>query len=229
MNKVRKISLTVILLIGLTYLISKPTQAIMSQGGNGNENPVLLSEQGGSSGEQGSSQGNVVREEIKNIVSNKGTSSALRINERLQQRLEGTKLKLCQQKQNMIQTRSKNMVRHMEKQMNVFDKIASRTATFYQDKILASGKSLSNYNTLTTEIQAKKASVTLLLSQASDSAKVFDCTGEKPVANLTQFRDETQATIKAMQEYKQAIKNLIVAIASLVEDVTPSPVGTISE
>jgi hypothetical protein len=178
---------------------------------------------------QHATPGAIVREEMKNTIPNKGTESALRINEKLKLKLEGTRLKLCQQKQNMIQTRSKNMVKHMQRQMEVFDKIASRTASFYQDKVVPSGKSLDNFDTLTTDIQSKKATVSLLVSQASESAKAFECANDKPVAQLGQFREDTQAVIKAMQEYRQAIKNLIVAVSGLVANITPSPAEMISQ
>lgn len=82
-------------------------------------------------------------------------------------------------------------------------------------KVVPSGKTIANYDSLVADIQAKKSAVQTALSIAQNDANSFSCTGDDPKGQLTQFRKDMQAVKKALKEYRTSIKNLIVAVRSV--------------
>lgn len=163
--------------------------------------------------------GLTAKERIANIESNKGTESAIKTKENLRKKLEGLKLKTCQNKANSIKIRSRNIVGHTIKQVEVFDKIASRTSEFYNNKIISRGKTLENYDDLLAEIKIKRDAITPLLEAARTDAEGFNCEGEAPIEQLNQFKEEVKAIIEAMQAYKKSVRDLIVAVRTLAVDI----------
>src|SRR3990167_11484105 len=68
-------------------------------------------------------------------------------------RLEAAKLKACQNREKAINNIMARIANRGSKQLDVFNKIAERTKAFYTDK----GKTLSNYDALVADVNAKKA------------------------------------------------------------------------
>ncbi len=163
--------------------------------------------------------GLTAKERIANTESNKGTESAIKAKENLRKKLEGLKLKACQNKANAIKIRSRNIVGHAIKQIEVFDKIASRTSEFYNDKIIPQGKTLENYDELIGEINAKKDAIKPLIEAAKTDVEEFNCESEGPANKINQFKEDIKAIIEAMQAYKKSVKNLIVAVRTLAGDI----------
>lgn len=143
------------------------------------------------------------------------TSKAqLQVKEDIKQKLQAQKLKICQQKMHTIQTRSKNLTRHMINQAKVFSKIASRAATFYEEKVEPKGKTLEDYDELVSDIDTKKELIHSLLENTEDVAGQFSCDIDNPVATLNRFKEQTKEGISAMKEYKSAVRKLVVSIKS---------------
>jgi predicted nucleic acid-binding Zn-ribbon protein len=140
-----------------------------------------------------------------------------------EQKLTEAKLRVCQNKQNAIQQRSNQLVEMARNMLNKFDRIASRVEQYYTNKVASSGKTVSNYDTLVAEISAKKSAVQTDLDKATSSAKAFNCASDNPKGQLNQFRTDMRAVKSDLREYRIAIKNLIVAIRSVVGATESSP------
>lgn len=124
-------------------------------------------------------------------------------------RLEAAKLRACQQREQAINKMMLRIADRAERQVTLFTMIATRVETFYIDK----GQTISNYDNLVAEVTAKKtAAETQISTLKNDSA--FDCTSNDPKGMATTFKDSLRATITAMQNYKLAVKNLIVGVKS---------------
>jgi hypothetical protein len=128
--------------------------------------------------------------------------------------LEG-RLKACQARTEAIKTRLNNLIRLTENMVNVFDKIAQRVEEYYINKVVPSGKSLSEYDSLVADIAAKKALVQNSLDKAKGDASGFNCTTGKPKEQLTTFNQDMRSVKKDLKNYRTAIRNLIVAVHSL--------------
>ncbi len=93
-----------------------------------------------------------------------------------------------------------------------FDAIAKRVEDYYISKVVPSGKTVTNYDSLVSEIQNKKQATQTALGKAQTDANSFSCSGNDPKGQLTQFRTDMQTVKSALKDYRTAIKNLIVAV-----------------
>lgn len=97
-----------------------------------------------------------------------------------------------------------------------FDAIAERVKAYYTLKVVPSGKTVTNYDSLIADIQSKKAAVGTALTEAQSGVRSFACSADDPKALLKQYRVNMQSVKSALKEYRTSIKNLIVAVRSVV-------------
>ena len=135
----------------------------------------------------------------------------------------GGKLRACQSKENSVQKRLGQLMRLSVKMLGKFDAITLRIENFYTTKVVPSGKTLPNYDALVADIAAKKTLVQTALTKAQTDSTNFSCTIDDPKGHLNRFRLEMQAVKKALHNYRTSIKNLIVAVHTLVGDTEESP------
>lgn len=134
----------------------------------------------------------------------------------VQNRLTEGKLRACQAKEKAIQQRINHLAELVTGMESKFDNIAKRTEDFYTTKIVPSGKTVANYDALVADIQTKKAEVQTALTKAQKNTNGFSCNGIAPKSQLSQFRTDMQSVIRALKDYRTAIKNLIVAVHSVI-------------
>jgi chromosome segregation ATPase len=148
-----------------------------------------------------------------------------------QNRLTEAKLKVCQAKEKSIKNRFTHLNNLTINIENKFDSIASRVEDYYTSKVVPTGKTVSNYDTLVSDIQTKKTAVQTALTTAQNNVSGFSCTGD-PKGQLTQFRKDMQSVKSALKEYRTSIKNLIVAVHSVTGNIesenadSPKPTKT---
>lgn len=135
--------------------------------------------------------------------------------QRAQNRLTDVKLRACQAKEDVIQKRADHLTQLATSMEGNFDKHAQRVEEYYTSKVVPSGKTVPNYDSLVADIQAKKTAVAAALSAAQSDANSFSCVGNDPKGQLTQFRQDMQTVKIALKEYRTSIKNLIVTIRSV--------------
>lgn len=166
------------------------------------------------------------------IADNSNSNKAARDSDNRQNvmaKLDATKLKSCQAREEGIKQRSSQLIRLVTNMEEKFDKIAQRVKDYYTSKVVPSGKTVSNYAILVSDIQTKKAAVSTALTKAQNDATAFSCTSDDPKAQMTQFRVDMQAVKEALKDYRTSIKNLIVAVHSVTGETNkssePSPAG----
>lgn len=130
-------------------------------------------------------------------------------------KLETGKLKACQARQDSIKKRSAQLTKLVTNMEENFDSIAQRVEAYYTNKVLPSGKTLTNYNILVSDISAKKAAVQTGVAKASDDIAGFNCNSSDPKVQLTLFRNDMQGVKQELKDYRTSIKDLIVAVHSL--------------
>ncbi len=139
--------------------------------------------------------------------------------------LQGGKLQACEAVSNALTTRSTHLVDLVNQQFKTFASIALSVEQYYLTKAAPAGATLSNYDALVAEITTAQNAVAAPLQAAQNDVTNFSCTGNNPAAQMGQFNTDMRATLTALQAYRIAIKNLIVALVSLP---TPSTTPTVS-
>lgn len=125
------------------------------------------------------------------------------------------KIKACQAREASIKTRMTQLTELTTKMETKFDSIATRVKDYYTNKVVPSGKTVSNYNTLVAAIATQKTAVGTALATAQTDANAFSCTSTTPKTQVTKFREDMQAVKQALKTYRTSIKNLIVAVHSV--------------
>ena len=160
----------------------------------------------------------------KNSTSSAGIlaspSASLQI--RAKSNLSAVKLKVCQTKVSGITKRVAQLNRFVTNMVGKFDAIALRVESFYETKVVASGKSLSNYDELVTDIDTQKGLVAKALAKAQTDSEGFVCEEGDPKGLLNQYRLNMQAVKQALGDYRKSIRNLIVGVHTLVPTTTDS-------
>jgi len=124
------------------------------------------------------------------------------------------KIRACQAKEKSIQTRLSHLINLVTNMEEKFDSIAKRVEDYYISKVVPSGKTVTNYESLVTQINTSKTAVQTALTKTQNDADNFNCTGN-PKDQLMQFQEDMQSVKKALKDYRTSIKNLIVAVHSV--------------
>jgi hypothetical protein len=124
------------------------------------------------------------------------------------------KQKACLARENAIKTRSEHLDQLAQNMETKFSNIEQRVVEYYTNKVLPKGISVSNYNTLITDINTSESKVNSDISNASSALNSFSCTQSHPRSLVLTYNSDMQQTIQDLRNYRRAIRNLIVAIAT---------------
>lgn len=163
------------------------------------------------------------------ISATNGAERRAEVREEVKNRLTDARLKSCQAKEESIKNRLSHLNQLATNMQEKFDAIAERVKEYYTTKVVPSGKTVANYDTLVANVATKKTQVQTALTKAQDDVAGFSCDGEDPKGHLTTFRLDMQAVKGALKEYRTSIKNLIVAIRSVTGETkkaSPTPTAT---
>lgn len=127
-----------------------------------------------------------------------------------QERLEGHKLRACQNREKAVTNIMNRIGDRGQKQIDLFTKIADRTQKFYVDK----GLSASNYDALVADVAAKKAAAQAAVDSTKSTAIEFKCDGDNPRGAAVHFKQSKADQHEALKAYKTSVKNLIVGVKS---------------
>jgi hypothetical protein len=128
-----------------------------------------------------------------------------------QTRLTDAQLRVCQRHEVVITNIMARISQRGQKQLDLFTTIAERTETFYVNK----GKTLSNYDTLVADVNAKKVDAQTAVDATKTVGAEFKCDGTDPKGVATAFKEDLKNQIDALKAYKTAVKNLIVGVKSV--------------
>lgn len=133
-----------------------------------------------------------------------------------QARLDAAKLHVCEVHQKVINNIMNRIADRGQRRLDVYSKIAERVEAFYTKK----GKTVSNYDTLVADVNAKKSAAQDAVNKVKDDKADFKCDGSDPKGAAASFKDDLKLEIKALHDYQQSIKNLIVAVKSAQSETT---------
>ena len=134
--------------------------------------------------------------------------------------LTDLRLKACQARESDIKTKMNNLVDLASKMEEKFGTTEARVVEYYASKVARNGRTVSNYDSLISDINAKKTTVDTDINKAKTDVLGFSCERLDP-ALFTQFRLDMQTVKTDLQNYRTAIKNLIVAVKSQSPKASP--------
>lgn len=132
--------------------------------------------------------------------------------------LSETKLKVCKKRETKINSIMERIASRGERQIEVFNNIATKTQDFYTNKHL----SLSNYDALVADVNAKKEAAQTAVDTVKSSSVTFKCDGTDPKGAAQVFQGKLKDEIAALKTYKTSVKNLIVGVKSVAGDSSAS-------
>ena len=127
------------------------------------------------------------------------------------QRLEENKLRICQAREDKINSHMDAIAERGQKKIDLFSTIAERVKSFY----LSKGKVLANYDELVAAVDAKKAAAQAAVDAVISGSVTFDCEGDDPKGIASEFKTNVKAMNGTLKEYRTAVKNLIVGVKSV--------------
>jgi len=146
------------------------------------------------------------------------------VRERVKNMLEGKRLEACKAREEAIKNRKKSLLRLATEALKRMDGWVERLKKFYDERLVANGKTISNYNDLLAEIEGTRSEAIASLDKASNLVDEFSCNGDNPKEVYNEFRIAMQETKTKLFEYRKAIKNLLVAIRKAAGEVKPTPI-----
>ncbi len=123
--------------------------------------------------------------------------------------LAAGQLKACQNREAAITNIMTRIDTRAQNQLTLFGTIATRLETFYTTK----GKTVSNYNQLLAAIASAKAQAETDFGTLQTNSN-FTCSSTDPKGMVTAFQSYLKMEISDLQNYRTAVKNLIVAVAT---------------
>lgn len=159
--------------------------------------------------EDGSSSGTASSGPVSNETGTRDKTTSQKENE--QARIKETKNKVCSTRKDGAGNVENRVIARGQKRLDAYTKIAERVEKFKTDK----GLSVTNYDALVSDVNAKKAAAQAAvdtLSADKGQLPAVAC-GEghgKPL--VEKFRTDLKAEQAALKAYKDSIKTLIQAV-----------------
>jgi hypothetical protein len=123
-------------------------------------------------------------------------------------KLKDAKLTSCRNREKSINNRLQNMAKRGDRQLKVFDTIASRVEKFATDK----NAKPANYDSLVAAVDSQKAAATAAVAKIKGDSVSFKCDGTDPKGSLGTFKTDLKSEISALKSYRTSVKNLIVGV-----------------
>lgn len=203
----------VIALLALGVLIAAaPAYAHNGEHEGGHETAQLTTEQESESTDPDEGTGGSISGEEREQRIQERQQAREERREVAREKLDAAKKKVCEARQNRINTTMQNVVNRSDRHLDYITKVAVRTQSFYPK----SGVTLANYDELVATINEKKAAAEAAIVTVQSKAS-FSCDSEGPKADIQDFRNHRLGKVEAMREYRTAVRALIDAIKAELE------------
>ncbi len=126
-----------------------------------------------------------------------------------QTHLLAAQLKVCQNRETTINNILSRIDTRAQNQITLFGTIATRVEGFYTKQ----GKTLINYSQLVAAVNTAQTQANTDFGTLKTNS-TFSCSSSNPKGMVTAFRGYLKTEITDLQNYRTAVKNLIVGVAS---------------
>lgn len=130
--------------------------------------------------------------------------------------LSDEKKRACENSQANISAIMSRVANRATKRLQLFDDITEKVKNLYSDKNIT----LANYDTLLANIAAARTAVQNAIQTEHTMTAQFSCDSEDPKGSVSAFKNQQKTELKAMQQYREAIKALVSSIKTELESLT---------
>ncbi len=110
-----------------------------------------------------------------------------------------------------------------QKQIELVNTIATRVEAYKVDKQLT----VAGYDALLAEVNARKAAAVTVVDAAKAAKVEFKCDGTDPKGAASTFKDGLKLQNEAIKAYRDAVKNMLVAVKQAQKPVAGATEGAI--
>jgi len=135
-----------------------------------------------------------------------------------QQKLTDVKLRVCQNRQEVIKNRSLNLADRGKRHYDTFTTFLNRVDNYYLNTLVPQSVNLENYEQLKADIQTQKTELEEAIETAKSTASNFSCENDNPKEDLQLYREDMQDVLEALKDYRESIKNFIKAVKEAVRE-----------
>jgi hypothetical protein len=138
-----------------------------------------------------------------------------------QAKLDEKKQLSCEKRQEFINQTMGRLNERVTKQLELFNNATTRVQNYVTTKNLT----VPNYDTLLSNVAAKRAAAQASLVALQTAKAAFKCDANNPKAAVVAYQAALRNTNKALQDYRDSVKQLIRAVKA----VSANPTGTKSK
>jgi len=134
----------------------------------------------------------------------------------------GFNQKLCDAHVKVAGLRESSMSKRAGNMTTRLDKIVSMVENYYTTKLVPAGKTVSNYDSLVSDIAAKKAALDPLVSKVQSDSTALTCANGEARGQFQNFRTDATSLLAAFKAYRLSVINLIQAVAKVAGSSSPA-------
>lgn len=129
-------------------------------------------------------------------------------------KLQGDALKACKGKETAINAIMSRVADRAEKRLKLFDQIKERLQKYYEDNKLSS----SEYAEKMALVEQKRTEAQVQVQAELKISTQFKCDGDDPKGTMTSFKNQQKTEIGALNDYKQALKDVVEVLKTVSEE-----------
>lgn len=153
------------------------------------------------------------------------TTTVTTRNEEKTARLTQARLRVCEKREDKIKNIMARVGDRGTKKLDVIKKIYDRTVAFYNSKYQSEGMILENFDELDGLATAAYETAQAAVTEAIEN-ETFECDSEDPHSSVATFKALVKDRNEALQNYRTAVKNLIVGVKSIHSTTDADASGT---
>jgi uncharacterized protein YoxC len=136
----------------------------------------------------------------------------------------GFNQKLCEAHVQVAKLRESSMSKRAGNMSKRLDKIASMVESYYTTKLVPQGKTVSSYEALVSDVNAKKAALDPFVAKVQSDSSSLTCTNDSAKSQFQSFRTDATSLLSAFKAYRESVINLVQAVrgASASSNLTPT-------
>jgi hypothetical protein len=134
----------------------------------------------------------------------------------------GFNQKLCEAHVKVARLRENNLAKRATNMQKRLDKIATIVENYYTTKLVPQNKTISNYDALLSDVNAKKAALTPLIIKVQSDSQALTCENGAARSQFETFRTDATSLIAAFKAYRISLINLIQAVRKANGNPSPS-------
>ncbi len=141
------------------------------------------------------------------------------IKQNVQEKLQGQRLQVCQQRQAKVNQTLDKITANARRQLLVVSTVQLRVENFYKDKKM----SVANYDQLAQTANAKRQAAEGVFDAVNGVN--FDCQAQDGRNVGQNVKEVVSGERQALKEYRQAVKDLLLAVKQAAGQSTANPSG----